>query len=121
MNLKILTMMVVSLALLACAALASAADKKLTVAWDYDPAKITADKIVGFRVKNAAGISIMDKLAPTTRTATATVAMPDGCQSFYITAYTADRETGPSNIITWCPPVTALTGVGKFSVEVNNP
>ena len=105
----------------AMATFASAADKKLTVAWDYDAAKVSADKIVGFRIKDGAGNAIIDNIAPTDRTVSKVVNVLEGCQSYYMTAYTADRETGPSRVLTWCPPVTILTNVGQFTLEITNP
>ena len=85
--------------------------------WSYDTAAVTSQGIAGFRVKDAAGKTIADNLSPTTRTATFTTAS-DGktCLSFYMTAFSKDDETGPSNILTYCPQRKPLTGIGTIQM-----
>lgn len=85
--------------------------------WSYDQALVTSQGITGFRVKDAGGKVVSDNILPTLRTTTFVVTN-DGksCASYYLTAFTKDDETGPSNILTYCPPRKPLVGVGTINM-----
>lgn len=103
------------------APLTGAAEKRISAAWTYDTATSTAEGIVGFRLKDAQNRILLDNIPVTARTATVVVEGGwDACQSFYLTAFTAEIETPPSNIMTWCPPRKPLTGVATFTVELSD-
>lgn len=117
------TMMMLMMALAASApAMAAEVQKKVVATWAYDEALALEQGIQGFRLRDAGNKVLIDSIPPAARTATALVTT-DGkaCQSYYLTAYTADDETAPSNILTWCPPRRTLTGVGTFTIEVKDP
>ena len=102
--------------------LAADVQKKVTATWTYDAKTVAADGIVGFRLRDASNKILADNIPATERTVTTTITTGDkACQSFYLTAFTTDDETTPSNILTWCPPRRTLTGVGTFTIEVNDP
>ena len=103
-------------------ALAANVQKKVTATWTYDAATAAEDGVLGFRLKNASNQILADNIPVNHRSVTALVTS-DGkaCQSYYVTAFTADDETTPSNILTWCPPRRTLTGVGTFTIEVLDP
>ncbi len=108
-------------AVLAIGSPVRAEEKRVTAAWTYDETALQAESVAGFRIKNAYNETVVDQIPATERTASFTI-VSDGktCHSFYLTAYTADDETRPSNILTWCPPRKVFTGVGTFSIEIKD-
>lgn len=110
------------IALVACWALpAVAAEKRISAAWTYDEAVVAADGIKGFRLKDAQNNVLADNIPPSDRSVSVVVSGDwKSCQSFYLTAFTAEIETPPSNIMTWCPPRKPLTGVATFTIELSD-
>ena len=104
------------------AVIASAAQvtKQITVDWGYPVDQESA--IVGFRLYNQAGAIVFDKdkALPSLRTLTVPYTYDYTMyQAFHMVSVAADSQiSGASNIYVLKPPFKPLTGVGTFTIKV---
>jgi hypothetical protein len=118
MRLFVHSFLVAVVAMLAGQTMASQVTGTLTAQWTYPTEQ--EPTISGFRITNQLGAVVVDKVAPSARSATVQYAYDDSKpQAFHIVSYDSDgRQSNPSNIIVTLPKYRPMVGVGTVSIEL---